>query len=265
MKKLEGKVAVITGAAVGLGAGIAEVYAKYGAKLCLIDIDERVNDTAKYVRDTYGCEAMAYVGSVADKAQMKEAIEKTIQAFGVINVACCNAGVCRLAPFEEMSDEMRDFHIDVNIKGVWNVCQSVIPSMLENGGGNIVIASSVTGDIVADAGEAAYALSKAALVGLTKCLAVEYADRNIRVNCTQLGYARTPMVEKMAVETNPADPESVINDIARAVPMKRLAKPTEVGELFAFLGSDESSYITGGQFVIDGGSTLPETMSMGTN
>lgn len=265
MKKLEGKVAVITGAAVGLGAGIAEVYAKYGAKLCLIDIDERVNDTAKYVKETYGCEAITYVGSVANKSQMKEAIEKTIEAFGVIHVACCNAGVCRLAPFEEMSDEMRDFHIDVNIKGVWNVCQSVIPSMLKNGGGNIVIASSVTGDIVADAGEAAYALSKAALVGLTKCLAVEYADRNIRVNCTQLGYARTPMVEKMAIETNPGDPESVINDIARAVPMKRLAKPTEVGELFAFLGSDESSYITGGQFVIDGGSTLPETMSMGTN
>ena len=265
MKKLEGKVAVVTGAAVGLGAGIAEVYAKYGAKLCLIDIDPEVEKTAQYVKDTYGCEVITYVGSVADKAQMKEAIQKTVDTFGVVNIACCNAGVCRLAPFEVMSDEMRDFHIDVNIKGVWNVCQSVIPYMLENKGGNIVIASSVTGDLVADAGEAAYAMSKAALVGLTKCLAVEYADRNIRVNCTQLGYARTPMVEKMAIESNPADPESAINDIARGVPMKRLAKPTEVGELFAFLGSDESSYITGGQFVIDGGSTLPETMSMGTN
>lgn len=265
MSKLDGKVAVITGAAVGLGAGIAEVYAKYGAKLCLIDIDQSVEETAKHVKDTYGSDVITYVGSVSDKTQMKEAIEKTINAYGVINIACCNAGVCRLAPFEEMSDEMRDFHIDVNIKGVWNVCQSVIPYMLKNGGGNIVIASSVTGDIVADAGEAAYAMTKAALVGLTKCLAVEYADRNIRVNCTQLGYARTPMVEKMAIESNPENPESAINDIARGVPMKRLAKPTEVGELFAFLGSDESSYITGSQFVIDGGSTLPETMSIGTN
>ena len=265
MKKLEGKVAVITGGALGLGAGIAEVYAKYGAKLCLIDIDQEVEKTAQYVRDTYGSEVITYVGSVADKKQMQEAIKKTVDTFGEVNVACLNAGVCRLAPFEQMSDEMRDFHIDVNIKGVWNVAQSVIPYMLENNGGNIVIASSVTGDLVADGGEAAYALSKAALVGLTKALAVEYASRNIRVNCTQLGYARTPMVEKMAIESNPEDPESAINDIARAVPMKRLAKPTEVGELFAFLGSDESSYITGGQFVIDGGSTLPETMSMGTN
>lgn len=265
MAKLDGKVAIVTGAAVGLGAGISEVYAKYGAKLCMIDISEEVNATAEKIRETYGTEIITYVGSVTNKEQMKEAIQKTVDTFGEINVACCNAGVCRLAPFEEMSDEMRDFHIDVNIKGVWNVCQSVIPQMLKQGGGNIVIASSVTGDIVADPGEAAYAMSKAALVGLTKCLAVEYATRNIRVNCTQLGYARTPMVEKMAIESNPENPESAINDIAMNVPMKRLAKPTEVGELFAFLGSDESSYITGGQFVIDGAATLPETMSMGTN
>ena len=255
MAKLDGKTALITGAAVGLGAGIAEVYAKYGARLCLVDVDAAVEE--------YGAEIITAVANVADKAQMKAAAAKTAEQFGRLDIACCNAGVCRLAPFEEMPDEMRDFHIDVNIKGVWNTCQAVIPYMLEQGKGSIVIASSVTGDIVADAGEAAYAMSKAALVGLTKCLAVEYASRNIRVNCTQLGYARTPMVEKMAVESNPADPESAIADIAKAVPMQRLAKPTEVGELFAFLGSDEASYLTGSQVVIDGGSTLPETMSMG--
>ena len=265
MAKLTGKVALITGAAVGLGEGIATVYAKYGAKLCMVDLSPEVEKTAQRLREEYGAQIVTYVGNVADKAQMKEAAAKAAEAFGPINIACCNAGVCRLAPFEEMTDEMRDFHIDVNIKGVWNTCQAVIPYMLENGGGSIVIASSVTGDIVADAGEAAYAMTKAALVGLTKCLAVEYAKRNIRVNCSQLGYARTPMVEKMAVESNPEDPESAIRDIARGVPMGRLAKPTEVGELFAFLGSDESSYLTGSQVVIDGGSTLPETMSIGTN
>ncbi len=263
MAKLDGKTALITGAAVGLGAGIAEVYAKYGARLCLVDVDAVVEETAARLRREYGAEIITAVANVADKAQMQAAAAQTAEQFGRLDIACCNAGVCRLAPFEEMSDEMRDFHIDVNIKGVWNTCQAVIPYMLEQGKGSIVIASSVTGDIVADAGEAAYAMSKAALVGLTKCLAVEYASRNIRVNCTQLGYARTPMVEKMAVESNPADPESAIADIAKAVPMQRLAKPTEVGELFAFLGSDEASYLTGSQVVIDGGSTLPETMSMG--
>ncbi len=263
MAKLDGKTALVTGAAVGLGAGIAEVYAKYGARLCLVDVDAAVEETAARLRQEYGAEIITAVANVADKAQMQAAAAKTAEQFGRLDIACCNAGVCRLAPFEEMPDEMRDFHIDVNIKGVWNTCQAVIPYMLEQGKGSIVIASSVTGDIVADAGEAAYAMSKAALVGLTKCLAVEYASRNIRVNCTQLGYARTPMVEKMAVESNPADPESAIADIAKAVPMQRLAKPTEVGELFAFLGSDEASYLTGSQVVIDGGSTLPETMSMG--
>ncbi len=263
MAKLDGKTALVTGAAVGLGAGIAEVYAKYGARLCLVDVDAAVEETAARLRQEYGAEIITAVANVADKAQMQAAAAKTAEQFGRLDIACCNAGVCRLAPFEEMPDEMRDFHIDVNIKGVWNTCQAVIPYMLEQGKGSIVIASSVTGDIVADAGEAAYAMSKAALVGLTKCLAVEYASRNIRVNCTQLGYARTPMVEKMAVESNPADPESAIADIAKAVPMQRLAKPTEVGELFAFLGSDEASYLTGSQVVIDGGSTPPETMSMG--
>ncbi len=265
MAKLDGKVALITGAAFGLGEGIAEVYAKYGAKLMMVDLSPEVEKTAERLRKEYNAEIITAVADVSNREQMDAAAAKTVETFGELNVACCNAGVCRLAPFEEMDDATRDFHIDVNIKGVWNSCKAVVPYMLKQGGGNIVIASSVTGDLVADAGEAAYAMTKAALVGLTKCLAVEYADRNIRVNCSQLGYARTPMVEKMALESNPENPEAAIADIAVGVPMKRLAKPTEVGELFAFLGSDESSYITGGQFVIDGGSTLPETMSIGTN
>ena len=165
MAKLDSKTALITGAAVGLGAGIAEVYAKYGARLCLVDVDAAVEETAARLRQEYGAEIITAMANVADKAQMQAAAAQTAEQFGRLDIACCNAGVCRLAPFEEMSDEMRDFHIDVNIKGVWNTCQAVIPYMLEQGKGSIVIASSVTGDIVADAGEAAYAMSKAALFG----------------------------------------------------------------------------------------------------
>ena len=265
MGKLDGKVALITGAAAGLGEGISEAYVKHGAKICMVDLSPNVEKTAERLRKEYNADIITVVANVAYRAEMDAAAAKAVEAFGELNIACCNAGVCRLAPFEEMTDEMRDFHIDVNIKGVWNTCKAVVPYMLKQGKGAIVIASSVTGDIVADAGEAAYAMTKAALVGLTKCLAVEYAGRNIRVNCSQLGYARTPMVEKMAVESNPENPEQAIADIAVGVPMKRLAKPIEVGELFAFLGSDEASYLTGSQVVIDGGSTLPETMSIGTN
>lgn len=265
MGKLDGKVAIITGAATGLGEGIAEAYVKYGAKICMVDLSKDVEATADRLRKEYNADIITCVADVANQKQMDDAAAKTVEAFGKLDIACANAGVCRLAPFEEMTDEIRDFHIDVNIKGAWNTCKAVVPYMLKAGKGAICIASSVTGDIVADPGEAAYAMTKAALVGLTKCLAVEYASRNIRVNCSQLGYARTPMVEKMAIESNPEDPEVAIQGIANNVPMGRLAKPIEVGELFAFLGSDEASYITGAQVVIDGAATLPETPSMGTN
>ena len=259
MRKLEGMNALITGAAMGLGKGIAMVYAKYGARLCLIDISEKLEDTAREIRDTYNAEVITAMANVTDADAVKKAVKNMVDLFGHIDIACCNAGVCRLKPFHEASEEHRDFHINVNIKGTWNTCQAVIPYMLRNGGGSIVIASSVTGDIVADPGEAAYALSKSALVGLTKALAIEYAENNIRVNCSQLGYARTPMAESIALQSSPDDIEGVLRELAKGIPAKRLADPMEVGELFAFLGSAESSYITGAQFVIDGAATIRES------
>ena len=123
MAKLDGKVAIITGAAAGLGEGIATAYAKYGAKLCMVDLSKDVEKTAEKLRKEYNAEIITYVGNVANKDNMKEAAKMTKDKFGEINVACCNAGVCRLAPFEEMSDEIRDFHIDVNI-----MCMEYMPS-----------------------------------------------------------------------------------------------------------------------------------------
>lgn len=257
--KLDGKTAIVTGAAMGMGASIASVYAKYGAKVCLFDLSEKVKETAERIRKDTGAEVIACVGDVTKHEDLEAAVASCVRAFGRLDVAACNAGVCRLGNFLEMSDQDRDFHIDINIKGVWNTCQAVLPQMLSQGSGAIVIASSVTGDIVADPGESAYALTKAALVGLTKALAIEYAPQNIRVNCTQLGYARTPMAESIAKQSSPDDPEAALADMAKGIPVKRLASPDEVGELFAFLGSDEASYITGSQFVIDGAATIRES------
>ena len=135
--------------------------------------------------------------------------------------------------------------------------------VIDAGGGAIVITSSVTGDMVADPGEVAYATTKAALIGFTKALARELAPKNIRVNCICPGYIRTPLVDGMAEQSDPENPERAIDAIAAAVPLGRLGTPEECGELCAFLASDESSYLTGTQVVIDGGSTLPETSSMG--
>ncbi|CCU79292.1 3-oxoacyl-[acyl-carrier protein] reductase [Halanaerobium saccharolyticum subsp. saccharolyticum DSM 6643] len=263
MAKLTDKVALITGASSGIGKGIAEVYAEHGAKLILVDISEEIVNFAEELKED-GHQVLAEVADVRSLEDLKSAVNKGIERFGTIHVLVANAGVCKLDNFLEMSDKNRDYHIDVNIKGAWNTIKAVLPEMKKNDYGNIVITSSVTGDMVADPGETAYALSKSALVGLTKSLAVEYAQNNIRVNAICPGYVRTPMAESIAEESNPEDPESVLSEMAKAIPMQRLAEPKEVGELAAFLGSDESSYMTGTQNVIDGGSTLPESVSVGT-
>ena len=135
--------------------------------------------------------------------------------------------------------------------------------MVRNNAGSVVITNSVTGDMVADSAEVAYATTKAALVGFTKALAREMAPHDIRINCICPGYVQTPLVEGMASQSNPDDPTRAISAIAHAVPLGRLGTPDECGELCAFLASNEASYITGTQMVIDGGSTLPETTSMG--
>ena len=263
MGKLDGKVAVITGASKGIGEGIAKVYAKYGAKCVLAARGDKVMKLAEELR-SQGYEAVGVQVDVSDYASTQKLVETAEKTYGPVDVLVCNAGVCVLEDF--LNDDTfanRDLHFDINIKGVWNTTKAVLPGMIGNGGGAIVIMSSVTGDMVADPGEVAYATSKAALVGFTKSMAREVADKNIRVNAICPGYVMTPLVQGMAEQSDPEKPERAIEAIAQAVPLKRLADPTEVGELAAFLGCCESSYITGTQIVIDGGSTLPETSSMG--
>lgn len=262
MKKLEGKVAIITGASKGIGEGIARVYAKYGARLVLAARGEKVMEFAKELCDE-GYEAMGVMTDVSDTASVDNLVKTALDNYGTIDVLVNNAGVCVLGDLVSSPDKDRDYHIDINIKGVWNVTKRVAPVMMEKKEGKIVVMSSVTGDMVADPGEAAYAMTKSALVGFTKAVARELAEYNITVNAICPGYVRTPLVEGMAVQSCPEDPESVIEGIAAAVPLKRLAKPEEIGELAAFLGCYESSYITGAQVVIDGGSTLPETFTIG--
>ena len=200
---------------------------------------------------------------IRDNDKVLECVNDVYNKYGRIDVLVNNAGICRLETFDKMSDELRDMHFDINIKGTWNVTKSVLPYMREAKDGSIVNLSSVTGPMVADSGEVAYATTKAALIGFTKALAQEVVDDKIRVNAILPGYIMTPMVEGMAKESNPEDPDKVVQGIAMGIPMKRLGTIEELGELTAFLASKEASYITGQGIVIDGGSTLPETMSMG--
>ena len=258
--KLKNKVCVVTGGAMGNGLGIVKVFLKYGAKVSIIDYDESINDVVVKLNNE-GYNVIGFYADIRDKEKVDEAIFKTKEIFGNIDVLVNNAGVAKLQTFMEMSDEVRDFHFDVNIKGTWNVTKSCLKYFNDNG--SIVNLSSVTGPMVADTGECAYSTTKAALIGFTKGLAMELVSRNIRVNAIMPGYIMTPMVDGIAKESNSSDPKSVIEGIRIGIPMKRLGTIEELGELAAFLASDEASYITGQGIVIDGGSTLPETMSVG--
>ena len=259
MLKLENKVCVVTGGAMGNGLGIVKTFLKYGAYVVILDYSDALDHTLEELNHS---KVTGYLVDIRDKEKVDECIQKVVSMYGHIDVLVNNAGVCKLVTFEDMSDEERDFHFDINIIGTWNVTKCCLPYM-KNRSASIVNLSSVTGPMVADSGEVAYATTKAALLGFTKSLAAELVTDDIRVNAIMPGYIRTPMVDNMAKISCPEDPESVVAGIAAAIPMKRMGTIEELGELTAFLASNESSYITAQGIVIDGGSTLPETMTMG--
>ncbi len=259
---LDGKIAVVTGGAMGNGLGIVQVFLKLGANVVILDRDDKLGETLHQLRQTYS-NVIGYKVDITDRNLVNRCVKAIIDKYGRIDILVNNAGVAKLVRFEEMTPEVRDFHIDVNIKGTWNVTQAVYPYMVKQKYGKIVNLSSVTGPKVADAGEVAYATTKAALIGFTKGLAMEGVEHGINVNAILPGYIMTPMVEGIAKDTDANNPDSVVKGIADGIPMGRLGTIEELGNLAAFLASDASSYITGSEFVIDGASTLPETKSVG--
>ena len=258
--KLKDKVAIVTGGAMGNGLGIVKVFLKHGAKVIIFDYSDKLEETLQKLReDVYDVEG--YSVDIRDRNKINECMKKVVEKYKKIDILVNNAGVAKLTPFEETTDEIRDFHLDINIKGTWNMSQEVLKYMSKDGA--IVNLSSVTGPMVADSGEVAYATTKAALLGFTKGLAAEVVEKGIRVNAILPGYIMTPMVEGIAKDSDSENPASVVKGIADGIPMKRLGTIEELGELAAFLASNEASYITGQSCVIAGGSTLPETMSVG--
>lgn len=258
MSKLVNKVAIVTGAASGIGLGTAQTLAKYGATVILLGRSENILEaTNELIRQ--GHPAEGYIVDNREVGMLKEIAEAIVNKYHKVDILVNNAGICHIASFLDTTDEMRDQTFDINIKGTWNVTQVFLPYMLKANYGKIVNLSSVTGTMVADVGETAYATSKAAIWGFTKALAMEVAPNNITVNAVCPGYVATPMASSIAKQSNTDNPQSVLDGLAAAIPMQRLGTPEEIGELVAFLACDESRYITGTQVVIDGGSTLPES------
>ena len=263
MGKLEDKIAIVTGAAKGNGEGAARVMAREGATVVLTDVLDLVHKTAKSISDN-GYKAVSFKMDITKATEVNSVVQKVLEQFDKIDILVNNAGVVKLVALVDMADEVRDRMFDINIKGTFICTKAVLPGMIERKYGKVVNLSSVTGPLVAEIGECAYAATKAAIWGFTKALAIEVAEYGINVNAVCPGYIETDMVRNSAAETNPNDPESTLRDLARGIPMGRLGTIEELGELVAFLASDESKYITGTPIIIDGGSTLPESGVIGT-
>lgn len=258
MGKLDGKVAIITGGAMGMGYGCAKVMAKYGAKVVLVDYSDQVFETAAAL-EKEGYQVMAFKTDIRDAATLKENYKKVAEQYGKIDILANVAGVADCKGFLDFDDETRDRIMDINFKGCWNSCQAAIPYMLANKYGKIIIFSSVTGNLVCDPGMTAYGASKGAVLALTKALAAEFASSNITVNAILPGGVDTPMFRKLCDDICPENPLSVLETVSQNVPLKRLGTIEEAGEVAAFLASDESKYITGTSILFDGGSCLPES------
>lgn len=256
MVTLQNRVAVVTGSAQGIGRGIALALAENGAQVILWDSSETVDSAARDLRNKK-LTALAQRVDVTNLSMIHNAVSEVNRLVGPIDILVNNAGIARFAPFIEMTTEDRDAVIDVNFNGTWNCSQAVLGDMLARRCGRIINIASVTGPRVGDPGLTAYAASKGAISGLTRNLAIETAAHGITVNAVLPGFINTPLVEPLADEMGMSVDEAR-HCLAQANPTKRLGTVEDIGNLCVFLASEASGYITGQEFVIDGGGTILE-------
>ena len=248
--RLRDRVAIITGAASGIGAGTAVVFAEQGARLVLVDRDgEGLEATA---RELPAGSAVAYRGDVTETETARGAEQLAWDAFGGVDILFNNAGVMTSGDFVALGEAGWDEVLDINLRGISLMCRAVLPGMLERGRGAIVNTSSAMA-FLTEPGYEAYTTSKAGIVGLTKALAVSYATRGIRVNCICPGWVDTPMNQRLAEELGGMEELTPI--ILRQQPNGRMLSTREIGNAVAFLASDDASGITGAALYVDGGAS----------
>lgn len=249
MGKLEGKVAIVTGGASGIGKATAILFAQEGAKLVVADRNgEGAEAVAKEISDA-GSEAVAVTVDVSQPVMVEAMVQRAVDAFGRLDVIFNNAGVeGEQAPTADATLENWHRVIGINLTGTFLGMKYAIPAMLKNGGGAIVNNASVAG-LIGFAGIPAYSASKGGVVLMTKTTALEYAKQGIRVNVICPGVIWTPMVERFTAS------EETRVALESAEPIGRFGKPEEVARLALFLASDDSSFCTGGAYVVDGGMT----------
>ncbi len=242
-KRLKDKVAIITGAAKGIGFVTAQRFAQEGAKVMIADMNlEAVKEAAEQIPG-----AEAYAMNVTDRASIQAVVDHIIKRHGRIDILINNAGITQDARLIKMTEAQFDAVIDVNLKGVFNCTQLVVPHMLEAGSGAVVNASSVVG-IYGNFGQTNYSATKFGVIGFTKTWARELGSKGIRVNALCPGFIATEMVTAM--------PEKILQDIERRSWLGRLGTPEEMANVYLFLASDEASYVNGVALEASGGISL---------
>ncbi len=248
MGRVDGKVALVTGGAMGMGESHCLLLAREGARVVVTDINTEAGEaTAQQIRDEGG-EAIFIHHDVANEAQWQSVIDQAVAAYDKIDILINNAGIVISKPNETTAVEDWDLTMAVNSTGVFLGCKTVVPAMEKAGGGSIVNISSIYG-IIGAPNAAAYQASKGAVRMLTKSCAVDYAKYNIRVNSIHPGVIRTPILGDLAND------EAAIKQVLATTILQRMAEPIEVSYAVLLLASDESSYMTGSELVVDGGYT----------
>jgi NAD(P)-dependent dehydrogenase (short-subunit alcohol dehydrogenase family) len=250
--RLLNKIALITGAGDGIGRGIAIRFACEGAKVGVLDVNEaKCHETVAMIHEQNG-QAMALVVDVRDVEQVHWAADTLARKFGPINVAVNNAAVMPVGKLHETSPEDFERCIAVNLRGTFLVSREVIPMMLQQHGGSIIHMSSVTG-MLGLPGIAIYSATKAALAGLTRAMSTDYARDGIRVNCVSPGTIDSPMLHNFVATQKPANQQRIRKEFDEMHPIGRVGQIDEVASVFVFLASDESSFVTGANYTVDGG------------
>jgi 3-oxoacyl-[acyl-carrier protein] reductase len=245
--KLKDKVCIITGGGKGIGAVTCKTFAKEGAKVVIGDVDTA---SAEALRDQIiadGGEAFVVRLDVTDRASVKAMVETVNAKYGRIDVLVNNAGILKDNTLQKMTDDEWDMVINVNLNGTYNCARAVVDTMVAQGKGVIINASSITG-LYGNFGQTNYAATKFAVIGMAKCWSKELGSKGIRACAVCPGFIDTPILAPM--------PEKVIDAMIKKVPMKRLGQPEEIAAAYAFLASDEASYFNGAVLEVSGGVTL---------
>lgn len=252
--RLQDKVAIITGGGQGIGQAIAQKMAADGAFVMLADINlAAAEQTAEAINASGRHQAVAIQTDITIETQVSAAVARCIAAFGRVDILVNNAGKNFYYDATTMTETDWDNALNVDLKGAWLCCKHALPAMIAQGFGAIVNIASVHARMTAP-GHFPYAAAKSGLVGLTRSLALDYAKHNIRVNAICPGWVRTALVQDW-FDRQP-DPRATEQHVIELQPLKRIGTPTEIANLVSFIASDEASYITGAELVIDGGLSI---------